>query len=135
MDLGNRHRLLIALALAAAGVTPPAAAQARVDSLPAGVTAKQVEDGKKLFGGAGLCLACHGPEARGGIGPDLTSGAWLHPTGSYQDLVHLITAGVPLEESKSGQMMPARGGGALSEAEIRSVAAYVWSISRRKTAP
>lgn len=134
MEFRDRHRILMLLIVAGLALGQPLAAQAPGDSLPQGVTPKQVEDGKKLFGGAGLCLACHGPQAKGGIGPDLTAGPWLHGSGSYQELVARIHDGVPLEISKSGQMMPPRGGGSLSEADIRAVAAYVWTLSRRKPA-
>lgn len=131
MDVRYRYRILMVVGGLLAGVAP-AGAQALPDSLPAGVTAKLVQDGKALFLGAGLCMACHGMEAKGGIGPDLTSKAWLHGKGSYEELVARITTGVPLEESKTGQMMPPGGGGALNPAQVRAVAAYVWSVSRRK---
>jgi len=122
------------LTVAGLALGQPAAAQTPPDSLPEGVTPKQVEEGKKLFGGTGLCLACHGPQAKGGIGPDLTAGQWLHGAGTYAELVARIQVGVPLDISKSGQMMPPRGGGSLSDAEVRAVAAYVWTLSRRKPA-
>lgn len=131
MEFRSRDRILIAILAAplAGGVVR---AQAPADSLPPGVTARQVQEGKSLFGGAGLCLACHGTEAKGGIGPDLTAGAWLHGRGSYDELVERIRLGVPLAESKGGQMMPPRGGGGLTDPQIRAVAAYVWTVSRRK---
>lgn len=134
MDVRYRHRILTLVVGGLLAGALPARAQAVPDSLPAGVTPKMVQDGKSLYLGAGLCMACHGMEAKGGIGPDLTAGAWLHGKGSYQELVARITAGVPLEESKSGQMMPPGGGGALNPAQVRAVAAYVWSVSRRKPA-
>ena len=34
--------------------------------------------GKKLFISAG-CMACHGGNARGAVGPDLTDDEWLRP--------------------------------------------------------
>jgi mono/diheme cytochrome c family protein len=89
-----------------------------------------VSRGKVLFGGAGLCLACHGPDAKGGVGPNLTDQQWLHDDGNYEALVKLITTGVQPKDSKTGQMMPPKGGSAISEADVKAVAAYVWSISR-----
>ena len=121
--------LAVILVLSGGG---PLAAQAPPDSLPPGVTRQLVEEGKRVFGGVGLCLACHGPEAKGGLGPDLTSGAWLHGSGTYDELVARVLKGVPMAEAKSGSMMPPRGGGDLSEAQIRAVAAYIWTVSRRK---
>lgn len=109
----------------------PLAAQG-ADSLPPGVTAESIAEGKKLFAGAGLCAACHGPAAKGtpGLGPNLTDAEWLHSDGSFEALVAQITAGVPSNKSKSGVAMPPKGGAALSDAQVRAVAAYVWSLSR-----
>jgi len=135
MERRTHYRILTLVVLGGLAFGPPAAAQAARDSLPPGVTPRQVEDGRKLFGGTGLCMACHGLQAKGGIGPDLTAGPWLHGRGSYDELVARILKGVPLEESKGGQMMPPRGGGGISDAEVRAVAAYVWTLSRRKPAP
>ena len=129
MDPWNRYRLLILLLLM---VLPAAAAAQSADSLPAGVTREMVNKGKTLFGGAGLCLACHGPDGKGGVGPNLTDQQWLHGDGSYEALVKLITAGVPLNDSKTGQMMPPKGGSGISEADVKAVAAYVWSLSHKK---
>lgn len=124
-------RLCIALLLLGAAAT--AGAQ-QADSLPAGVTAAMVADGKKVFQGPGLCTACHGPQAKGigGLGPDLTDGTWLHSDGSYEALVAQITAGVPANESTTGLVMPPKGGANLSEEQVRSVAAYVWSLRTSK---
>jgi mono/diheme cytochrome c family protein len=90
-----------------------------------------VKKGKTIFGGAGL-LACHGPDAKGGVGPNLTDQQWLHGDGSYEALVELITTGVQPKDSKTGQMMPPKGGSAISEADVKAVAAYVWSLSHKK---
>jgi mono/diheme cytochrome c family protein len=113
--------LLLAAPLAAQGT----------DSLPAGVTTSAIADGKKVFAGPGLCSACHGPAAKGitGLGPNLTDAEWLHSDGSFEALVTQITAGVPASKSKSGVAMPAKGGGPLTDAQLRAVAAYVWSLS------
>lgn len=54
----------------------------------------------------------------------------MHHDGSYEALVRQITAGIPLENSKSGQLMPPRGGAALSDADLAAVAAYVWALAR-----
>lgn len=98
-------------------------------ALPEGVTPAMVEEGGKLFKGAGLCAACHGVSATGGVGPSLTDTVWLHSKGTFEDIVRQITAGVPQAQAKGGMMMPPRGGAALSDAQVRAVAAYVWSLS------
>jgi mono/diheme cytochrome c family protein len=127
MDPRIRHGLLtLALALAAG----PVAAQ-QTDSLPEGVTAEMVAKGKKVFGGAGLCLACHGPTGKGMTGPDLTDKTWLHHDGSYAALVKQITEGIDDKASKTGQIMPPKGGSGISDADVKAVAAYVWTLSRK----
>ena len=127
MDNRIRHGLLIAGLAAAA---PPLVAQGP-DSLPPGVTAEQVARGKKIFGGPGLCLACHGPQGKGLTGPDLTDSSWLHHDGSYEALVKQITEGIDEKASKTGQIMPPKGGSSISAEEVRAVAAYVWSLGKR----
>jgi mono/diheme cytochrome c family protein len=39
--------------------------------------------------------------------------------------------GVPKEKSKSGIPMPPKGGGTLSEDDIKAVAAYVYSLGHK----
>jgi cytochrome c oxidase cbb3-type subunit 3 len=90
-----------------------------------------VAAGKKVFLGEGLCLACHGENGKGLVGPDLTDDTWLHRTGSYEDIIHQIKTGTDASQSKSGQIMPPLGGSGISETKVRAVAAYVWSLSRR----
>ena len=105
-----------------------AAAQAGAGTLPAGVTEKMISDGGNVFKGSGLCFACHGPEAKGipGLGADLTDPEWIHMDGSYEKIVELITAGTA---SAAGVAMPPKGGSAISEADVKAVAAYVWRLS------
>lgn len=99
--------------------------------LPAGVTEAMLVTGKELFEGAGLCAACHGFDAKGSVGPDLTDSAWLHHKGEYEEIFAQVVRGISAEESKTGAIMPPRGGSSLTDAELRAVAAYVWSLSRR----
>jgi len=122
------------LAVVALVWTSPLTAQ-RADSLPAGVTTAMIADGQKIYAGPGLCSACHGPQAKGinGLGPNLTDAEWLHSDGTFGALVTQITAGVPASKSKSGVAMPAKGGAPLNDAQIRAVAAYVWSLGPRAT--
>lgn len=101
------------------------------DSLPAGVSATMVERGREVFGREGGCARCHGPDARGDVGPDLTDPEWLHTKGDYLAIVSRVFTGVPLEESRSGKVMPPRGGAYLAPSDVYAVAAYVWVLSRR----
>jgi mono/diheme cytochrome c family protein len=120
------------LAIVAFAWASPLLAQ-RADSLPVGVTAAMIADGQKIYAGPGLCSACHGPQAKGinGLGPNLTDAEWLHSDGTYEALVAQVTTGVPASKSKGGVAMPPKGGSALTEAQIRAVAAYVWSLGPR----
>jgi mono/diheme cytochrome c family protein len=108
-----------------------AGAQAK-DSLPSGVTPAMVAEGKTLYGGAGLCAACHGAAGKGvqGLGADLTDAKWLHSDGSFEAVAKQILTGVTPEKSSTGVAMPAKGGGQLSDAQVRAVAAYVWTLGR-----
>lgn len=60
--------------------------------------AGDLADGKKLF--ASNCAACHGPEAQGVVGPNLTDDHWLHG-GKVADIFKTIKYGVPEKGMKS----------------------------------
>ncbi len=77
-----------------------------------------LEAGKAIF--QKNCVACHGPDGGGGIGPNLTDEYWIHG-GSFKDIVHTITVGVPQKG-----MVP--WGPVLKKDEILQVASYVWSL-------
>lgn len=111
---------------------PAAAAAQQADSLPAGVTRDLLAEGKKVFAGAGLCAACHGPEGKGvsGLGANLADAAWAHSDGSFEAIVKQILQGVAANKSTTGVAMPPKGGAQLSDAQVRAVAAYVWSLRR-----
>jgi mono/diheme cytochrome c family protein len=117
--------LLLAVSFASAVAQPR-------DSLPKGVSPSMVEQGRALYGGAGLCAGCHGLDATGGVGPDLTDTLWLHGHGSYAEIFELLVSGVTDNASSTGAIMPPRGGSTLTDEELRAVAAYVWTLSRRR---
>ena len=64
-----RFTLLLAMVCAA----PMASAQVTNPLTP---TPELIAEGKKLFHRTG-CIACHGTNARGAVGPDLTDDEWL----------------------------------------------------------
>jgi mono/diheme cytochrome c family protein len=129
----NRWRLQSVLLAGLLGVPATVAAQSQVpDSLPARVTARMISDGKLIYAGRGVCYACHGQDAVGAMGPNLADTLWLHSRGDYDGILATILAGVPAQESKSGIMMPPRGGSAISDDDARAVAAYIWSLSRAR---
>ncbi len=99
--------------------------------MPDGVTDAMVAEGQTVFMGAGLCAACHGMDGSGAIGPNLTDGEWLIGDGTYQALVDQITQGVSAAEATNamGAIMPPKGGSAITDDQVKAVAAYVWTLS------
>jgi cytochrome c oxidase cbb3-type subunit 3 len=103
-----------------------AAAEARFASQPGAgdgvaatfaVTPEAVAAGGPLY--ATYCVACHGAEMEGGIGPSLVDVEWIHG-GQASDVIRVITEGVPAKG-----MIPWKG--ILSPEQINQVAAYVVS--------
>jgi mono/diheme cytochrome c family protein len=97
-----------------------------------------VAAGKQLFEGRGLCFSCHGVDGEGVLGPTtrLDGGKeWLHHDGSLTGIATLIKTGVDGDKSKSGNIMPPLGGAGLNDRQVAQVAAYVWTLHRRKPAP
>lgn len=104
--------------------TPPAGAQ-----LPEGVTQEMVTAGQQIFAGVGICMTCHGPDATGTpLAPNLTDQTWINIDGSYDQIVQLVTTGVP-QPVEHPSPMPPMGGAQLTEQQIREVAAYVYTLS------
>jgi mono/diheme cytochrome c family protein len=135
--------LLTALVFTACSKSTSASAGASSGpALPPGVTAQMVAEGDSIFNKTTPqitpCARCHGPRGVGAQnGPSLVAGPWLHSTGAYDEIVATITNGVPRAQVKdpSHQLgMNARGGPMrLTDPQIRSIAAYIYSISRAKT--
>jgi mono/diheme cytochrome c family protein len=103
-------------------------------ALPTGVTKDMVAEGDSIFNNAS-CQRCHGKGGKGSEnGPDLSAGKFEHISGSYDEIVKIITTGVPAAEIKHPEhpyAMRARGGvqPLLTDAQVRAVAAYVFTIS------
>jgi mono/diheme cytochrome c family protein len=107
-----------------AGTPPAGGAQ-----LPEGVTPEMVTAGQQIFAGVGICMTCHGPDATGTpLAPNLTDQTWINVDGSYEQIVQLVTTGVP-QPVEHPSPMPPMGGAQLTEQQIREVAAYVYSLS------
>jgi mono/diheme cytochrome c family protein len=124
--MDTRTRAVLLLALTAVVGTRPALAQA-----PAAVTPALIAQGDSIFHSKGNCYACHGANAQGAVGPNLTDAEWIHSDGSYDAIVKQVTNGVPQNESKSGIMMPPKGGSSITDDEVKAVAAYVYSLSHK----
>jgi cytochrome c oxidase cbb3-type subunit 3 len=89
--------------------------------------------GKKTF--SGICAACHGPEGKGLIGPDLMDDKWLHASGSKmteKDVFAVVMNGVDMQNIKQEQKPP-RGGmmpahkGSLGAESVWQVVTYLES--------
>ena len=108
------------------------AAPAEDNAAPASaVTPELIAQGEKVFQGPGNCYACHGSNAQGSVGPNLTDAEWVHSKGTLEDIEAQVTNGVPKEKAKSGIPMPPKGGGTLSDEDVKAVAAYVYSLGHK----
>jgi mono/diheme cytochrome c family protein len=121
-------RVLFALLTVVLAAAAPAQAQT---PMPAGVTKELIDKGNEVFHKSGLCYACHGPEGKGLVGPNLTDDVWLHSKGTFDDIVNQVMKGVTKEESKSGIVMPPKGGSSISDDDVKAVSAYVWALSHQ----
>jgi mono/diheme cytochrome c family protein len=63
-----------------------------------------------------------------GLGPALGDVQWLHSDGSYDAIVAQIMKGVTAGESTTGVAMPPKGGSAITDDQVKAVAAYVYSV-------
>ncbi len=58
---------------------------------------------------------------------------WLHGSGSYDDIVATITAGVPREKLKDQTrrfaMNPRGSNPPINDEQVRAVAAYIWKLN------
>jgi len=101
-----------------------------------GMTPRLIARGDTVFH-TSSCTECHGQRAKGTPhGPDLTSGRFVQTDGSYEQIIKIITTGVPVDsitDPSFPEPMPPRGGGTppLSDDQIRSLAAYVYRLSHR----
>jgi putative heme-binding domain-containing protein len=86
--------------------------------------AKAIERGRVNF--RGRCAVCHGIDAKGYRGSDLTTGEWVHG-GSDVQLFRTIATGV------QGTEMPANGN--LSEDEVWQLIAYLRTLAGPSGAP
>lgn len=81
--------------------------------------------GKKLFISAG-CMACHGGNARGAVGPDLTDDEWLRPFS--QPMVFRT-----IQNGRIGTLMsPFKG--VLSDEQIWQLVEYLMDEGRKRKA-
>jgi cbb3-type cytochrome c oxidase subunit III len=141
--MNARTRIGLVASLALAGASPALAQTSDAAATPAkpeastapgaaaGYSPELVAKGDALFHASANCYACHGSNAQGLVGPNLTDAEWIHSKGSYDEIVAQINHGVPKEESKSGIVMPPKGGATLSDDDVKAIAAYVYSLSHK----
>ncbi len=80
--------------------------------------AAALESGKAIY--SSNCAACHGQEAQGTVGPNLTDAYWLHG-GDVNDIFKTIKFGVPAKG-----MVPWQG--KLTKDQILEVSSYILSL-------
>jgi cytochrome c oxidase cbb3-type subunit 3 len=101
------------VAAAALAWPAPTADQA----LAAAATPEAIEEGRKIY--MANCVACHGPEMKGGIGPDLTDATWIHG-GALAAIQKTVSEGVPAKGMLSW-------GPILGPQKVAQVSAFVHS--------
>ncbi len=77
-----------------------------------------LEAGKEIF--KSNCVPCHGPDAGGVVGPNLTDKYWIHG-GGIKNVFHTIKYGVPAKGMVSWQTQ-------LNPKQMQEVASYVLSL-------
>jgi cytochrome c oxidase cbb3-type subunit III len=80
---------------------------------------KRIASGRAVF--QGKCVACHGANAEGGIGPNLTDDYWIHGKGGPEDIFQTIRTGV------ASKGMPPWAD-VLKEDELVCVTAFIRSV-------
>jgi mono/diheme cytochrome c family protein len=103
---------------------------------PAGATLAMLAEGDSIFHGlkaGGLCQTCHGPDAAGTpLAPPLANKQqWLTGDGSYDFIQKRVTTGMPQPTPPYSAPMLPFGGAQLTPDQVKSVSAYVYSISHK----
>lgn len=79
----------------------------------------KVSEGQKEF--LGKCMACHGNQGQGLIGPNLTDEYWIHGDGSITSIIAMINTGVPEKGMPPWKDL-------IKPDMVENVAIYVYSI-------
>jgi cytochrome c oxidase cbb3-type subunit III len=83
-----------------------------------------IEEGKKIF--AQSCMACHGANGEGGVGPNLTDEYWLHG-GTINDVFKTVKIGVPEKGMPAWEKT-------FSPSQIKNLTSFIKSIKGTKPA-
>jgi len=93
------------------------------------ITDKLIAEGRDVFRGHGGCIVCHGQNLEGLVGPTLKAHKWKDAeNGDFSAIIRVVTSGVP------GTVMVSHPNG-VSDAQIVSVAAYIWAVNHARAKP
>ncbi len=118
---------------ATAAAAPAEAAAAPAEAQPVAAAAGNAEHGKQIY--SQICIACHGPEAKGvqGLGKDLTTSTFVAEQ-SDADMVAFLKVGRDPSDplNTTGVAMPPKGGNpALSDQDMLDIVAFVRTIHQQ----
>lgn len=116
-------RVAAAVLLYGTAATGPHAADPLVNPLEA--TDEHVKAGRKAWISSG-CMACHGNNARGAVGPDLTDDEWLR---AYSDEMVFNT----IKRGRSGTAMSGFGD-TLTDTQIWQLMTWLQDENRKRKA-
>ena len=108
----------------APSVSSAAASAAKAAPAPDWITPDRIAAGTEIF--ASMCAPCHGAEAQGIIGPNLTDSAWIHG-GKPASVLRSIRNGWPTKGMPGWTAT-------LGDEKVMSVAAFVVSIRNTNVA-
>lgn len=87
-------------------------------------TPQAISNGEATYQRA--CVACHGAQLQGVVGPALIKAQWLH-FNNEDKMARMVMRGIGPAESVTGGVMPARGGAPLSDREVWEVIYFISS--------
>lgn len=90
----------------------------KIDELEPSADQEVLELGKSHF--KMLCTPCHGPQAQGLVGPNLTDDYWIHGS-EFKDNLRIITEGNPVKGMISWKTT-------LKPKDIYAVASYIYTL-------
>ncbi len=90
-----------------------------IDNVSRLTDAADLTKGKEIW--TKNCVACHGVEGQGGIGPNMTDNYWIHGC-DIKDLYKVIRDGVPAKGMISWKSQ-------LKPAQMQEVASYIFTLS------
>jgi cytochrome c oxidase cbb3-type subunit 3 len=126
--MSSREAYLAEMAEAEAAAAARAAARGALTDealLAFALDDAKVGGGKAVF--AQYCVACHGPEAAGLIGPNLTDNHWINGGGKPTAILQVVNTGV------AAKGMPAWGP-LLGPDKVEQVVAYVLTLKGKNVA-